>query len=99
MSESKSPADWTVFTAAGFPKELARLPRKIRERVHEFVFQVLVESKNPFDITNLDKLRGPGSFYKVRFGNYRLGLEIVKEKKQVHVLRVLHRRDIYRHFP
>ncbi|NPA92437.1 MAG: type II toxin-antitoxin system RelE/ParE family toxin, partial [Chloroflexi bacterium] len=37
------------------------------------------------------------SFYRIRLGDYRLGLEI--EGDTVVFVRFLHRRDIYRYFP
>ncbi|MBW2740306.1 MAG: type II toxin-antitoxin system RelE/ParE family toxin, partial [Deltaproteobacteria bacterium] len=47
-------------------------------------------------ITNLKKLKGESSYYRIRFGNYRIGIKI--EGDSVIFIRALHRKDIYRYF-
>ncbi|MGI4788169.1 MAG: type II toxin-antitoxin system RelE family toxin [Janthinobacterium lividum] len=49
------------------------------------------------EISNLKKMRGGGSFYHVRIGDYRLGFSI--SSNTVTYVRCLHRREIYRNFP
>jgi len=44
-----------------------------------------------------EKMQGYDGFYKVRFGNYRLGLAI--ENDLVIVKTVMHRKEIYKFFP
>lgn len=48
-------------------------------------------------ITNLKKLKAEGSYYRIRSGNYRVGLTI--EGDTVTFVRALHRSEIYRYFP
>jgi len=48
-------------------------------------------------ITNLKKLKGESGYYRIRFGNYRIGIKI--EDDLVIFIRALHRKDIYRYFP
>jgi mRNA interferase RelE/StbE len=48
-------------------------------------------------IKNLKKLKGINKFYRIRLGEYRLGLQIVNET--VEFIRCLHRKDIYKYFP
>jgi mRNA interferase RelE/StbE len=48
-------------------------------------------------ITNLKKLKGKSGYYRIRFGNYRIGIRI--EDDLVIFIRALHRKDIYRYFP
>jgi mRNA interferase RelE/StbE len=43
------------------------------------------------------KLRGGGPFYRIRVGDYRVGLAL--EDDVVAFVRVLHRREVYRYFP
>jgi len=47
-------------------------------------------------ITNLKKFKGERGYYRIRFGNYRIGLKI--EDDLVIFIRALHRKDIYRYF-
>ena len=49
------------------------------------------------DVPNLTKLSGSRGFYRIRVGDYRIG--IVVDEKEVEFVRFLHRRDIYRYFP
>lgn len=49
------------------------------------------------DIPNLIKLQGGGNFYRLRVGDYRLGLEIIGEI--VAFVRCLNRSEIYKNFP
>jgi mRNA interferase RelE/StbE len=48
-------------------------------------------------VPNLKKLRGAEGYYRVRIGDYRLGL--VLEGDTVVFVRFLHRKDLYRYFP
>jgi mRNA interferase RelE/StbE len=91
--------NWIVLTMPAFLKQLARLQKSTRRRVESFVFNELPSAENPYAIQGVEKLTGHKQFYKVRFGSYRLGLRIDKDNRQVIVHCVLHRRDIYRHFP
>ena len=48
-------------------------------------------------ISNLLKLKGYQEFYRIRIGNYRIGLRVTDDA--VIFVRLLHRREIYRYFP
>jgi mRNA interferase RelE/StbE len=56
------------------------------------------DSESILDIPNTKKIQGYGSFYRIRIGDYRLGMEEVSSKEIV-LIRFLHRKDIYRYFP
>jgi mRNA interferase RelE/StbE len=49
------------------------------------------------DISNLKKLSGHKSAYRVRIGDYRVGIFIDGNKAQF--ARIVHRKDIYKVFP
>ncbi|MEH2232983.1 MAG: type II toxin-antitoxin system RelE/ParE family toxin [Nostoc sp.] len=49
------------------------------------------------EITNLKKLQGYENAYRIRVGDYRIGL--IFDGETVLFQRVLHRKDIYRYFP
>ena len=49
------------------------------------------------DIANLKKIRGTNDYYRIRIGDYRVGIIITKT--EVQLIRFLHRKDIYRYFP
>ena len=48
-------------------------------------------------IPNLGKLKGYRNYYKIRFGDYRVGLRY--EDDTLIFERVLHRKDIYKYYP
>ena len=50
------------------------------------------------DISNVKKIKGYDSFFRIRLGNYRLGLEEMGSNR-VCLIRLLHRKDIYKYFP
>jgi mRNA interferase RelE/StbE len=49
------------------------------------------------DIKNLKKLKGYQIFYRIKIGDYRLGIAIIND--ELIFTRFLHRREIYRFFP
>ncbi|MGA9351150.1 MAG: type II toxin-antitoxin system RelE/ParE family toxin [Anaerolineae bacterium] len=42
-------------------------------------------------------MKGYDTFYRIRLGDYRIGIEVLEDK--VILVRILHRKDIYRYFP
>ncbi|MBC6431080.1 type II toxin-antitoxin system RelE/ParE family toxin [Nostoc sp. HG1] len=79
-------------------KELAALPVEIQSRVEPIVFQEL-ESENPFELGYIEKLKGYSDKYKIRVGDYPIGITLHQATKRLICQRVAHRKDIYRIFP
>jgi mRNA interferase RelE/StbE len=48
-------------------------------------------------IAGLKKIARESAYYRLRLGDYRLGLKI--EADTATLVRILHRKDIYRYFP
>lgn len=88
-----------TFYKKTFLKELKKLPKDIRVKIERLCFDVLPDIEHLSDIKGLEKLVGYGNYYKVRFGDYRVGVEIDTEKKVIVCCRVLHRKEIYRYYP
>jgi len=61
------------------------------------VIELVEKVSKPQDIPNLKKMSGFKSFYRIRVGNYRIGIEI--DKNTVEFQRVLLRDKIYKYFP
>ncbi|MBL1262425.1 type II toxin-antitoxin system RelE family toxin [Candidatus Methylomicrobium oryzae] len=80
-----------------FLKQLASVPSETRVKIEGFVFDELISASSIFSLGKIEKMQGYHGFYKVRFGNYRVGLAI--ENEVVIVKTVMHRRDIYKFFP
>ena len=61
---------------------------------------IIIDCKNADNISsikNFKKLRGYDTFYRIRLGNYRVGIEL--EKDTLIFTRFLYRKDIYKFFP
>ena len=67
-----------------------------RRRVREVIMQV-ESATGLHEILDIKKLKGGADCYRIRSGDYRLGLII--RKKTVVFVRCLHRREVYRYFP
>ncbi len=80
-----------------FLRELSRIPPKTRLRIEDFVFKDLPKANSIFELGIVEQMRGYHSYYKIRFGSYRIGLKMKNDT--VILERALHRKDIYRHFP
>jgi len=89
---------WKLEYTKKFLKELAALPAEIQNRVEPIVFQEL-ESENPFELGYLQKLRGYSDKYKIRVGDYRIGITVEQETNTLICEKIAHRKDIYRIFP
>ncbi len=44
-------------------------------------------------------MKGYRDKYKIRIGNYRIGIAVDRENRVIICQRIAHRRDIYRIFP
>jgi mRNA interferase RelE/StbE len=66
-------------------------------KVHELAFVSLPELETSQDISNIKALKGYTDRYRIRVGDYRVGIEIVNNT--IEVIRVLHRKEFYRYFP
>ena len=80
-----------------FARDLRQLRQpEVRARVKQ-VIEAVERAAGPAEIPQLRKLRSTGAYFRIRIGDYRLGLVI--EGDQATLVRILHRREIYRFFP
>jgi mRNA interferase RelE/StbE len=81
-----------------FLRDLKKLKgQPVYDRIYELVFATLPEVDTLRDVTNVKAMRGYSNRYRIRIGNYRVGIEV--QGDNVEVMRVLHRREFYRYFP
>jgi len=80
-----------------FLKDLASIPKKDRDKIEDFVFEEINSYSSSSKCHKLEKLAGYQYYFKVRFGNYRVGIKLDNEKLTFE--RVLHRKEIYKLFP
>lgn len=82
---------------ARFYKDLEKLPsQSVKNDVIVAIENVEAATKIS-QISNIKKLAGHSFSYRIRIGNYRIGVFI--ENNIVEFARVLHRKDIYKAFP
>jgi mRNA interferase RelE/StbE len=89
---------WKVEYTKRFLKELSDLPKEVQAQAEGIVFQELLTA-NPFSLGYLEHMRGYPDKYKIRIGDYRIGITIDKRNDLIICQRIAHRKDIYRTFP
>jgi mRNA interferase RelE/StbE len=89
---------WTVLHGRRFYRELAQVPAGVRQRAEELAFGETIR-QDPFLGGRAERLRGHPECYKIRIGEYRIGLLIDPARRVIDFRRILHRREIYRYFP
>jgi len=89
---------WNVEYKKRFLKELSKLPEDVQGHVEKMVFEDLL-CENPFDLGYLEQMKGYPGKYKIRIGQYRIGITVDKQNKIIVCNRIAHRKDIYRVFP
>ncbi len=86
-----------VLFTSSFQKDV----KKIRENaLREAVRQAIVSvetARHIGEISGLKKLKMGTSYFRLRIGEYRLGMVI--QNNDVKFVRLLHRSEIYRYFP
>jgi len=84
---------YRVEIKASAVKEIAALSRRDQRRVLAATESLADEPRPP----GARKLVGADDVYRVRVGDYRIVYQIHDDVLTVHVVRVGHRRDVYRH--
>jgi mRNA interferase RelE/StbE len=74
-------------------RALAALPRREQQRVRAAIDLLTDDPRPPAS----RKLAGEDNAYRVRVGDYRIVYEVFDTRLIVHVVRIGHRRDVYRH--
>lgn len=80
-----------------FAKDLRSIKnRDILDHIKETIEQV-EKAQSQQNIANLKKLKVGSNYYRIRAGEYRLG--VIIEKDTITFIRCLNRKEIYRYFP
>ena len=88
----------TVEYSARFIKDLKALKgTPAFAKIKELAFEAFPSAATPDAIPHFAKLEGYDNYYRIRVGDYRIGLKI--ENDVWVFMRVLHRKEIYRYFP
>lgn len=81
-----------------FDKSLDKLKDKdILSKIEQIIIDI--ESANAINqIANVKKMQGFKTYYRIRVGDYRIGVEL-ENPSSLRFIVVLHRKDIYKKFP
>ena len=83
---------YEVYTEKAAENDLKRLPATTFQRVIPYI-KSLAENPRP---SHCRKLTGSKNDWRIRIGDYRVLYEIDEKSKAVKVMRVRHRREVYR---
>jgi mRNA interferase RelE/StbE len=71
--------------------------KKLLQKLRDCIFQI-ENADNLGKIPYVKKIEGYSSFYRIKIGDYRLGVELVSDTELI-LIRFLNRKEIYRYFP
>ena len=83
---------YTVELTPAAKRQLRKLDRSIQERVVRRLDKLEKDPRPP----GVEKMEGDESIYRIRMGEYRIVYEIQDKVLVVLVLKVGHRREVYR---
>lgn len=84
-------ANYKIFIKPSAAKELKRLPKKELKRITSKI-QSLSEEPRPHGCEKLSAQER----YRLRQGNYRIAYSIEDDKLVVYVVKISHRKDVYK---
>ena len=87
---------WAIELSEGAARELDKLDQQHARRILKFLQDRVARSEDPRVLGQALQGAKLGEFWKYRVGDYRLICKIVDERLLVLVLRIGHRREIYR---
>ncbi|MEI9944568.1 MAG: type II toxin-antitoxin system RelE/ParE family toxin [Chitinophagaceae bacterium] len=79
-----------------FTKDADKLPSSFQGQLAIIIGQI-EKVTQVSQLDNCKKLTGYKTAYRIRMGQYRIGFYY--ENKIVELIRILHRKEIYRYFP
>lgn len=81
-----------------FIKDLKKLEKTpAYSQIKAIAFEAIPQCQSITEINNLKKLKGATNAYRIRSGDYRIGVFI--QNDVITFSRVLHRKEVYRYFP
>jgi len=86
-----------IYFEESFEKDLRSIDNKKQLNKVKEIIDEIKNAKTLKEIRSLEKLKGYETYYRIRTGDFRVGIEFVEGK--VILTRFLHRKDIYKYFP
>jgi len=85
-------ASYDVEITGAAERQLRKLDRSVKRRLLDAIWRLAEEPRPP----GARKLTGPDDIFRIRVGRYRILYEVRDSRLIVMVLKVGHRRDVYR---
>jgi mRNA interferase RelE/StbE len=86
---------WTIEYSDTARKQLSKIDRQIARRIPDYMDARIADAGNPR--SDGRHLKGPlGGLWRYRIGDYRVICEIGDGRLRILVVRIAHRRDVYR---
>lgn len=86
-----------------FKKSFLKSIKKLKDKsLKDDIFNAIssAEDADTLDeIPNIKKLTGYSVYYRIRIGDYRIGLKWVDSEKILYFVTFDHRKDVYKNFP
>ena len=86
----------TEFTSH-FLKDLDKIRQASVKKDIRDIIELIEEAASLSEIKSIKKLKGHTAAYRIRSGDYRIGIFI--ENNTIEFIRIAHRKDIYKIFP
>lgn len=81
-----------------FTRDIKKIQdKKVLNSIIE-VIDNLQQASSITEISNIKKMEGSKNHYRIKTGDYRLGL-FIDGNKTIFIVRFLHRKEIYKFFP
>lgn len=84
---------YTIELKGSAAKALKKLPKSAQKRI----IAKLTEFETSLPPTEETKMKGDNPFHRVRVGDYRVIYEIQNDVLTILVIKIGHRKEIYRH--
>jgi mRNA interferase RelE/StbE len=82
-----------------FEKDLGKIrDGELLDRIKDTI-ESIENAESILEVNNIKKLKADGDYYRIRVGDYRIGFTLDEESESIVLVRILHRREMYRYFP
>ena len=90
---------WKIFVSPSHTKSCRKLPADVRSKINAFLDEYRDGVSSLDQIIGLKRLKGWHSYHRIRFGDYRVGIQLDTERKHIILRFVGTRGDFYKKFP
>lgn len=80
-----------------FTKDIRKIrDKRVLQKIKDSIIDIQ-KAGRILEIPNIKKMEGFQNYFRIRAGDYRIGIEILKGT--AYLIRFMHRKDIYKSFP